>query len=481
MDHATLDLPRGPRPPGREAVFRQIARAITGDIHRGRLKPGAALPGSRSLAGSLGVHRNTVLAAYRELASAGLVAVEGRTTRVARVQGPSPGPWSPAPGPALGFDLQAPPRPGPPPPPPTRALDFTAGLPDLRLVPADLLARALRRALTLRPRETLAYGAPAGDPRLREALGALLREIRGLDCGPGRILVTGGSQMALYLATRALVEPGDTVAVEDPGYPAAWRTFLAAGARIAPVPVDGGGLCIPAFEALLRRERIRALDPTPHHQFPTTATLDGPRRAALLDLARRHRVALLEDDYDFEFHFDGRPVLPLASADRAGVVVHLGSLSKVLAPGLRMGFIVAPEPLVAEMARHRQLVDHNGNRAAEWAVAELIEDGLLQRHVRKMRRVYADRRFLLAQFLERHLPAELAFRPAPGGLCFWARTAPGIQAGAWARRARSRGILVDPGCEFDFRERDTPFLRLAFSALDEAELQEAVLGLKAAL
>lgn len=460
-------------PEAREPLFQQVVRAITADIRRGRLRPGARLPGSRTLAESLGLHRNTVLAAYRELAAEGWLEGGGRSTRVAEDLPTAPSARR-ALGPGgLGFDL----GPGLPAPdfrPPREGLlDLAGGLPDPRLVPTDLLARALRRALRARP-SPLGYGEAEGEPRLRRALAALLAEVRGLAIPPEQLMITGGSQMGLDLVARCLIRPGDRVAVEDPGYPPARRTFQAAGATLVPLPVDGEGLDLEALEAALTVGPLRALYLTPHHQFPTTVTLTAPRRLRLLELARRHRMAVIEDDYDFEFHFDGRPVLPLASADPGGVVVYLGTLSKVLAPALRLGFVAGPRGLVEALAARRLLVDQHGNRVVERAVAELIEDGLLQRHARKVRRLYAERREVLVAELRRQLGGALAFELAPGGLSLWGRTARGVDAAAWAARAEARGVLVTAGRRFDFRGRDLPHLRVGFSALDPKELKEAV-------
>ena len=466
-------------PEAREPRFQQIVRAIMADIRRGRLRPGDRLPGSRTLADSLGLHRNTVLAAYRELAAEGWIEAGARSTRVAADLPTPPARAAAAKG-GLGFDL----GPGLPDPdfrPPREGLlDLAGGLPDPRLVPVDLLAQALRRALRTKP-SPLPYGDSAGEPRLRRALASLLAEVRGLAIPPEQLLVTGGSQMGLDLLARTLLRPGDRVAVEDPGYPPARRTFAAAGATLVPLPVDAEGLSLEALEAALAEGPLRALYLTPHHQFPTTVTLTAPRRLRLLDLARRHRLAVIEDDYDFEFHFEGRPVLPLASGDPGGVVVYLGTLSKVLAPALRLGFVVAPRPLVEALAARRLLVDQHGNRAMERAVAELIEDGLLQRHARKVRRIYAERREVLVDLLGRRLGGALAFEPAPGGLSLWARTAPGIDAAAWAERTRARGVLVTAGKRFDLRGRNVPHLRVGFSALDPKELQDAVQRLGEAL
>jgi GntR family transcriptional regulator / MocR family aminotransferase len=474
-------------------IFLQIARAVADDVRRGRLHPGAELPGSRALAGSLGVHRNTVLAAYRELAAEGWVeASAARGTFVSRaLPDPAPRRFAAKAAPRiavpskLGFDL--PPGPDPLPPPPhlarstRRVLPLTGGVPDVRLVPVAALARAYRRALAADARRALDYGDPRGHERLRAALAAMLSTVRGLAAGPSSILVTRGSQMALDLCARALVAPGDVVAVEALGYMPAWEALRLAGARLVPVLVDGAGLVVDALADLVTRERVRAVYVTPHHHYPTTAVLSPGRRLALLDLCRRERVALLEDDYDHEFHYDGRPVLPLASADGAGVVVYIGTLSKILAPGLRIGFVVAPEPLIERLAALRAFVDRQGDHAVERAVAELLEDGEVQRHARRARRAYEARRDALAETLRARLGDVLDFDLPAGGMALWARAAPGLDVDAWAERALAAGVAFYPGRRFAFDGRRRPFVRLGFAALDERDLREAVRRMAAAL
>ena len=197
--------------------------------------------------------------------------------------------------------------------------------------------------------------------------------------------------MALALVARALTRPGDAIAVEHPGYRPAWEAFRIAGAEIVPLRVDEHGVDVQALQRVIARRSIRAVYVTPHHQYPTTVTLTVARRLALLQLAAQERFAIIEDDYDHEFHYSGRPVLPLASADAAGLVIYIGTLSKVLAPGLRLGFIVAPGDLIERLVAYRSFVDLQGDPVLESAVAELFEEGLIQRHVRKMRRIYRAR------------------------------------------------------------------------------------------
>jgi GntR family transcriptional regulator/MocR family aminotransferase len=465
----------------REPVFQQIAQAIRADIRRGRLRPGDPLPGSRSLAQTLTVHRNTVLAAYRELEAEGWTVAEQRTTRVAldlpqSVAAARPPLRGGGEG-RLGYDLAAPgPRRAPREP---NLLCFGGGLPDLRLVPTELLARAYRRALA--SRNLLGYGDARGEARFRSALARFLSETRGLAVSEDRLMVAGGSQGALDLVARTLIRPGDRVAVEDPGYPAAWATLRAAGAELVPVPVDEAGLQVESLAGRLEEGPLRAVYLTPHHQFPTTVTMNASRRLKLLDLARRHRLAVLEDDYDAEFHFECRPVLPLAGDDPGGVVVYLGTLSKILAPGLRLGFVAGPRALVDALAARRETADGQGDQVVQRAAAELLEDGLLQRHARKMRRIYEARREALARALRRHLAGAVAFDLPAGGMSLWLRVDPAIDTEAWAARAQRAGVGITTGRAFDFRGRPRPSLRLGFSALDERELEEAVRRLAQAL
>jgi GntR family transcriptional regulator/MocR family aminotransferase len=245
--------------------------------------------------------------------------------------------------------------------------------------------------------------------------------------------------------------------------------------------VDSAGLDVEALEALCARERVRAVYVTPHHQYPTTAVLAPGRRLALLALAKRERMAVIEDDYDHEFHYDGRPVLPLASADDAGVVVYVGTLSKILAPGLRIGFVVAPVPVVERLSVIRSFVDRQGDRAVERAVAELLEDGDVQRHARRARRIYEGRRDALAEAIREHLGDTLSFELPSGGMALWARVDAEVDPDAWSERALAKKVAFYPGRRFAFDGRKRPFVRLGFAALDDDELREAVKRMAAAL
>src|SRR5262249_49895066 len=325
------------------------------------------------------------------------------------------------------------------------------GWPDLRLVPTTALARAWRRAIEGRGRQALAYGRSQGHPRLRAAIVSMLNATRGLALTESRVLITRGTQGALAVIAHGLLRPGDVVAVEDPGYRRGWQALTLTGARVVPVSVDAHGVSIDDLAAVAAKEaRLRAIFVTPHHQLPTTVTLSPQRRLQLLALARTHRFAIIEDDYDHEFHYDGRPILPIASADAHGSVIYVGSLSKTLAPGLRLGYIAAPEAVVAHLTGYRALLETQGDPVLESAVAELLEDGEVQRHVRRMRRIYRGRRDAMAGFLADELGDAVSVAKPVGGTAFWVRVAPDVDIDRWCRVAIENDVLFEVGDRFSF-------------------------------
>jgi len=455
-------------------VSAQIARAISSHIRAGRLQGGERLPGTRDLARVLAVHRNTAAAAYRELAAEGWIVA------------------SPSNGTFVSFEipfalLSSQPRASAP---AVRRAGYSfTPLPETpqscRRSPGSLelvgpaLARAYRKAIR-RP-DVLDYAGPLGEERLRKAIGSMLRSTRGLDPDPASLIVTRGSQHALALIARMLVRPGEVVAVEELGYPLGWEAFRAAGARLVAVPLDADGIRIDGLRALVRREKIRAVYLTPQHQLPTTGTLLATKRAALLSLAASERFAVVEDDYDGDFHYEGHPALPLASNDPAGVVIYVGTFSKILAPALRIGYVHAPREVVKCLADHRLFLDVQGDRALELAVAELLEDGEIQQHVWRMRRIYAARRDALADALRKQLAGVLEFTLPAGGLALWCRAAEGIDVDQWAAEAQERCAVFAPASDFSFDGLPRRALRMTFARLQESDLREAVLRIAAAV
>lgn len=461
-------------------MFVRVAAAITEDIRRGALRAGDRLPSTRALAERLEVNRNTVVAAFDELAAQGWIVARGAGGTFVSDELPDRPVRRPVSQPALssrpGFEVRAvaPPRSifGAD----DIAYQLSAGVPDTRLLPAGLLARAYRRTLRSRAgRAALDYADARGAPRLRTAIAAMLRATRGIPATADHVVITRGSQQALDLASRLLLARGETVAVEELGYRPAWRAFEEAGARLAAVPLDGHGLVVEKLPG------ARAIYVTPHHQYPTAVLMSPARRIALLEHARAERIAIIEDDYDHEFHFDGRPVAPLAANDPGGNVIYVGTLSKILAPGLRLGFVAAPPRVAESLAALRAIADRQGDQVLELAVAELIEDGELQRHARKMRVAYEARRDALVKALRRDLPGVLTFDIPPGGITLWAKVDPDVALDAWCERARDVGVALATGKDFALDGKARPFVRLAYARYRESELADAIRRLRDAL
>jgi GntR family transcriptional regulator / MocR family aminotransferase len=478
MARWTIAIQLAPRTDG--PLFRQIVSAIVADIRRGRLRPGDRLPGTRTIARALGVNRQTVVVALDELVAEGwLEAVPARGTFISRRLPDSAASRSRSTRRPLR--PLRPPFAVPDPPPgampynvPPGGLLLAPNRPDVRLLPHTLIGRAYARAIRDSGQHLLGYGRPQGHQPLRAAIAAMLSATRGVAVTADDLCLTHGSQMAIALLARTLVRPGDLVVVEELCHQPAVEAFRVSGAEIASVSLDAEGLDVDAVERLARSRRVRAVYLTPHHQFPTAVTLSPPRRLKLLALAQAHRFAIIEEDYDHEFHFDGRPVLPLASLDSTGVVAYVGTFSKVLAPGLRIGYIAAPRTLVAATAAHRLHLDVQGDRVLEHALASLIAGGDVQRHIRRVHREYAARRDVFIDALRRTLGSALTFTVPSGGIAIWARAAQDLDIDVWAARAHRRGVVIETARHYAVDRRPRPFTRLGFASRNRRELVEAV-------
>ncbi|MDV3456172.1 PLP-dependent aminotransferase family protein [Sphingomonas sp. HF-S4] len=466
-------------------AYMQIIAAIISDIESGRLAPGTYLPSSRELAANIGVNRKTVVLAYDELIAQGWLSSAGtRGTLVSPVypdpvHKPAPPPARPA---AIGRTYY---RVLPPPERPLAlaagsGLKLDEGAPDGRLFPTKVLANAYRDAVSARTgSDTFAYRDPLGLPALRECVAEMLRSQRALNVSAENVCITRGSQNGIFLTAQALLRPGDHVMVEALTYEPAVAAFTMLGARVHAVPLDEEGIDIAAVEAMCRKHRIRALFLTPHHQFPTTVTLRPTRRLRLLALARQFGFAIIEDDYDHEFHFSSQPLLPMA-AYAPEHVIYIGSLSKLLLPALRVGYVVGSPLLLRSLAHGISLTDGMGNVVTERATAELISSGELRRHARKVRQIYAERRLRFAQRLHEAFGDKVQFDLPNGGLAFWLRF-PGrsmdeIEARAQAldlRFAASRSFMASPDADRG--------LRIGFASLNDEEADAAVTALASAV
>ncbi len=464
------------------SVHKQIVHALIEEIRTGRIPRGSALPGSRKLADSLKVNRKTVVQAYEELVAQGwLTADTMRGTFVSddfpfldRGTGGARNRTAPIVA-QPDFQLRKRPPHLPYQAPTEGMLTFDDGAPDTRLAPIEVLARAYRRALLDAVKANrLGYGDPKGSIRLRRSVATMLNLDRGISCTLENICLVRGSQMGIYLAARVLVRPGDVVVMEHLSYPPAREAFLSAGAEIATVEVDGQGFRPDQLERLCRTRRVRAIYLTPHHQFPTTVVTRPERRLYLMILAEQFGFAVIEDDYDHEFQFDHRPMLPLASADQGHKVIYIGSMSKLLTPSLRVGYMHASTSVIERAAGEIMVIDRQGDPATETAVAELMETGAIKRHTRHVLREYAERRGLLAELLEARFGDAVQFTVSAGGLAIWVCFEPSIDLERLSAVGRTVGVGITPGSTFSMDGTSVQATRLGFGSLAPAELRAAV-------
>jgi GntR family transcriptional regulator/MocR family aminotransferase len=431
----------------------QLEAAICAAISAGGAPPGTRLPASRVLADALGVSRGVVSEAYAQIAAEGWIDVRHGSAPIVRAV-------------AAGADH----TPVGELPAPEPRLDLTATAPDLSAFPRRAFAAALRRALAELPDAALDYGDPRGDAELRAELAAYLVRVRGADADAARIVLTGGYTQALWLTCRALAARGARrVAVEDPSLDDAWATIRSAGLEVVGLPVDGDGLRLEGLDA-------DAVLVTPAHQFPTGAVLAPARRRALLAWGG----TVIEDDYDSEYRYDRAPVgtLQRLAPDR---VVYIGTASKTLAPALRLGWLLAPAPLIEAIGADRWAIDSGGPAITARAYGRLLASGEFDRHLRRTRREYRARRDRLVAALARELP-ECRTEGVAAGLHLLLRLPPGTDEAAVVAALAERRIRIRGLASYRLTRRpDDPALVLGYGRVPLAGIESAVAELRAAV
>jgi GntR family transcriptional regulator/MocR family aminotransferase len=462
---------------GRKDLSGEIYRQVRGAILDRRLRPGDPLPPSRELARELAVARGTVTVAYDRLAAEGFVAFrQGAGTFVSELVAPagrektgrgSTSPLQPRPV----WEAMTPPTTFEP-----ARFDFRSGLCDPALFPHT----AWRRSVTwaLRSGETTAgvYEHPAGHRDLRVAIARHIGISRGVEASADDVVITNGTQQALDVVARVLLAPGDAIAVEDPSYGPPRKLFNGLGLRVTGVPVDPQGLIV---EALPRG--VRAVYVTPSHQFPLSVTMSLPRRQALLAWAERNDAAIIEDDYDSEFRFGGRPLEPLQTLDATGRVVYVGSFSKSMLPTLRLGFLVTPPSLRDALHKAKYATDWHTSRPMQAALARFIGDGAFARHIRRATAVYRERHEVITDALSRDFADLLELVPSTTGLHLTAlaRSASADRIAAVVRRAGERGVAVQMLSVFAVTGNPIAGLMLGYGAIPTAEIEEGLRLLRA--
>lgn len=460
-------------------TYLTIAAEIRDSIQTGRARPGEPLPSARELAALESVHRHTVMAAYDELMAEGWIVSQERR-----------GYFVSAALPSHFFEARDADKPAPPAKPYewrlARTLDppserdsgsqrlaFQSGRPDVRAFPFRELSSHVADVLRHANLKTVDGGQTAGHPALLAELRRYLRRARGLQ--DRALIMTHGSQEALFIAAQLLVGPGDHAAVEALGYPPAWQALRAAGAQLVEIPVDADGMDPDALDRACKKRKIRVLYVTPLHQYPTTVTLPVARRLELYEIALRHGVPILEDDYDHEYHYSCQPLPPLAAADPAGLVVYLGTFTKVLYPAARLGYMAVPPGLAQDALRFRRVTSSQNDTVLQAALARWFKDGGFERHLRRMRRLYEERLTALVAGLEagreRGLP--LDWVTPDGGMALWLGLGR-LSSARVAADAAEHGVFVHAEEHFRADGERGHHLRLGFAALRPAEIAQGL-------
>ncbi len=439
-----------------KAVYLQIADAVTEAIRTGKLKGGDPLPGGRKLAAYLHVNRNTIIDALDLLIADGWIVSHER--KGIFVSGKFRQNDDEITGNLPEVDVR-----------------FDDGLPDVSIAPMKELSRYYRQFLIQHGRwNQTGYYSELGHPEFREAAAQLLRLNRGMEVDASQICVTRGSQMALYLSAQCLINPGDVIVVENPGYKPAWNVFTHAGARILPVPVDGEGMVVDRLEELLEElPGIRGVYITPHHQFPTTVSLSRARRNKLIELSDRYGFTIIEDDYDHEFRFEKFMHPSGRSLNTGRNHIYLGTFSKIVSPVLRIGFLVGHPEFVRRAGQLRSIIDVQGDSIMEQAVLQLIRSGEIRRHVRRALETYRTKRDFFGMLLHKYLLNKAEFRKPEGGLAYWIKPTTHTDLFQLNRKLLERGVMINTPDSFSFGE-PVYGLRLGYASLGKEEMEKGI-------
>lgn len=474
-------------------VYQQIANGLIKIIREGMIGPGQKIPSSRQMAEILQVHRKTIVAAYDELmvqdwvttiSRKGMIVsehlpeltprhfdgkkVEGRNykdnappfyTRIRDTEGPAPAMT------AAGYSII-----------------INDGFPDARIAPVDNLMRYYRSMLKKSYAQGLfMYSDAAGSLNLRTEIARFLSHTRSLNIDAANTMVTRGAQTAIFIAARMIIKPGDLVIVGEPNYPFANQVFEHLGATLIRIPVDEHGIDVDAIEQVCRSRRPKLLYIIPHHHHPTTVILSAERRMKLLQLIRKYSIPVIEDDYDYDIHYNKSPILPLASADHNGLVLYIGSITKSFASAIRVGYLVGTADFIYHASGLREMIELRGDVLMEEALAILYKNGDMQKHIQKAVKIYHERRDLFCGLLQQELGSMLDVTTPTGGMSAWVRFKRKYPLPAVARKVAREGILMSDGLFYNTGNVPYNALRMGFASLNPDEIATVVSILKKAL
>lgn len=462
-------------------VYQQIVQSLRGQILKGSLPEGYRLPPERSLAAELGVNRTTVMNAYAELKAEGLLSSRvGDGTRVSAPEAAAPEParevlplrWSDFA--RLSF------RPSDQEVRRLLALSegkgtivLSLGFPALDLIPIAQLEESIRHVLSTRGAPAFFYGPAEGVSTFREALSVLMAR-RGATVAPDELLVTSGAQQGLDLIARTFVDPGDAVVIEEPTYLGALQVFRAARARLVSVPVDEEGMRVDHLESLLERVSPKLICTLPSFQNPSGAVMSLERRMRLLELAYRFRVPVVEDDTYGDLWFDELPPPPLRAIDRHDHVIYVSSMSKTLCPGLRVGWVAGPRPLIRRLVQIKQTVDLQAPTLSQMIVERMLATGAYEEQVTRARRAYAERCAAMETALQKRARGWATWSRPGGGFYYWVRIDAPLPLSGLVAEAAESGVSILPGSTCMAEESVEAFVRLSFSYAAPGEIDEGI-------
>lgn len=469
-----------------QALYLQLSNQIIQLIKNQKLVPNTKLPGSRTLAEQLNVHRKTIVACYEELLLQGWIeSIPKKGTYVHRnlpvlnqqklndavVFGLNKN---------ANFSIY---KSSVLPKIPTEKRDdfmyLNDGISDTRLTPIDEIARTYRSVSSKKKiYEHLSYGSTYGNETLRNVLVDYLNSTRGLNITKENVLITRGSQMGIWLSTKLLLQKEDVIVVGNTNYESADFTFLNQQAKLERVTVDKKGLVTDDIEKLCKRHQIKAVYVTSHHHHPTTVTLSAKRRIHLLNLAQQYNFAIIEDDYDYDFNYNHAPILPLASHDTNGNVIYIGSVCKTVAPVFRIGYLIASKEFVDEAAKLRGYVDRQGDALLELTFASFIKSGDLDRHIRKVMKIYKQRRDLFCKLLNDELGGFFQFETPKGGMAVWTKLNPDYSWATISEAARKHGLEIGEWWQYDSAKLGHNSIRIGFASYNDEEIYELTNRLK---
>jgi 2-aminoadipate transaminase len=474
-------------------LYVQLRDQLRALVHSGELRSGDRIPASRELAGQLGVHRTTVANAYAELESEGLI--QGHVGRGTFICGVEAKQFSPPPrsngssgsnGGAMRWEALFADERGEEslsrmmPEVPPGAIAFTVARPSVEFFPLAEFRRCTNAVLTREGRRILQLGSTDGYEPLKRELISLFRS-EGLNVRGEQLLITDGCQQAIDLVCKAFLRPGDSVALENPGYPGAIAILAGARVRALAVGVETNatsngqiGLNLDALDTVLMQNRVKFILLTPDFHNPTGTAMPAASRRRLLELAAHYQVPIVEDAIYARLRFRGNAIPSLKALDTAGNVIQIDSFSKTAFPGLRVGWCIGPESAIERLRLVKQSTDLHTDQLSQAAMAEFMHRGHFTRHLAKMRKAYRSRCEAMQQALERHMPEDTSWTRPEGGMTLWVTLPSGFDAGELLIHARERGILFLPGRYFYSQHPQPNTLRLGFSAVDEKQIARGI-------